>query len=278
MKELWQQRWLRLGAVSLVLVALSSGWSWWQARPDGKLHIIAPALAGDCLIVVTPHGHTLVIDGCSDGVELPSRFAQIMPYWRRSIDVLVITRGDALRLPGALALARHYHVGTALLPQFDIDDPTAQSLYSALLVGQTRLLDTLSDTSLTIDDVRLTVVLPPDDHGGAVLMLEYAGLRALLAPSVDDQQSRQLLAAPSTAQLLYWPWQRADDRRVAEAVGAQVVIYGEGAADRRQPRSLLQRGSDDRRLLHEDIHGTIKLISDGRALEVYTEDRNHDGR
>ena len=80
-----------------------------------------------------------------------------------------------------------------------------------------------------------------------------------------------LLAGQQGATLLWWPWDRPDDRQLAEQLGTQIVVYGEAASERDNPRTLVERGGDDRQVLHEEIHGSIDISSDGTHMWIATE-------
>lgn len=261
-----------VGAVFL-LVALVSGWVWWRTRPDGRLHIIAPALKGDTLVLITPNGKTILIDGSADAVGITAFVGAKLPFWRRSLDALVVTRSDAQQLSGVLAVARRYTIGRTLLAPLG-DTAQAAALQSALSEEGTRLDWAAANDTLVIDNVRLVVLQPASAEGGLTLALQYGTFSAILAPAPDELQSAQLGRSAPAATLLWWPWARPDDRQLAERMDAAVVLYSESGRGREEPRSLFERGSEQRRLLHEKLQGTIEITTDGTRMWITTEKGN----
>lgn len=270
MKKSWfDHRVVRLGGAIVLVVALASSWIWWRARPDGRLHIIAPALAGDALLIITPHGDTLLVDGGRDADGMATFVGERIPFWRRSIDALVLTRADDDHLPGALALARRYSVRQALLPSGD--DAQMLALRTALTEESASINPAAVGQTLLVDGVRVTVLQAATRDGGATLAVQYGAFTALLAPMVDDAQASKLLANAPPAAIVWWPWTRPDDRAIAEKTRATTVLYSESTSGRPDPRTLFERGSTERRLLHEDVNGTIEISTDGTQLWIETE-------
>ncbi|HYF62900.1 MAG TPA: hypothetical protein VD886_08820 [Herpetosiphonaceae bacterium] len=265
----WARRVVLVGGALVLAVLLASAWDWRRTRPDGRLHIVAPALKGDALVLITPNGRTLLIDGSADAVGMTAFVGGRLPFWARSLDALAITRADAGRLPGALAIARRYGVGAALLPTgagAELD-----ALREALAAERAGIRPLDAGAALLIDGVEITVARPPTRDAGATLLIRYGAFSALLAPSADDAQAAALLAAARPAALLWWPWTRPDDRLLAERIGAAAVIYSQSDSGRAEPRTMFQRGAAERRLLHEEVSGQIEIVTDGAGMWIETE-------
>ncbi len=266
----FQHRAVLGGGAVLLLLALVSGGIWWRTRPDGQLHIIAPALKGDVLLIITPHGHTLMIGGGSDSVGISAFVSDRIPFWQRRLDVLALTRASDHHLPGSLALARSYTFGQTLLaPLADAGQDAA--LRTALHEENTAAQLANVGDILTLDGVRLTVLQTATSAGGLTFGLQYRDFSAILAAQPDDGQAAQLLQSAPPATLLWWPWTRPDDQQMAERAQASVVVYSQSPSGREAPRTLFERGDTARRLLHEELHGTIEITTNGSQLWVTTE-------
>ena len=266
--SLIEQRWLRWLCVCCCMMIGGGVWNWFDTRPDGRVHVIFPQLAGDSVLIQTPHGHTILVDGGRDAAGIAALLGEKLPFWQRSIDLLIVTYADGDRVPGALAVARRYHVKQAVLGQFASPQAQAQALLTELQAGGTTLQAT--DQPWTIDGVELQLIQDSSQDGGLVLFVRYGTATFLLAPRPDDQLVTLIEQHQLQAYALWWPWEHDDDRIVAELLKAQVVIYSAHQRDHWHPRSWLARGGDQRQLLHEKIHGTITLSSDGRTIQVHT--------
>jgi competence protein ComEC len=269
-KHWFRRRAVFWGGAVLLLLGLISGGIWWRTRPDGRLHIIVPAIKGDALLIITPHGNTMMIDGSADSVGITSFIGARLPFWQRSLDVLGLTRADEQHLPGVLALARRYTVGRTLLAPL-ADDGQGGALRAALSEEATSAQIAVAGDTLTLDGVQITVLQAATRDGGVTFGLQYKSFSAILAAQPDDAQATQLIQSGPRSTLLWWPWARPDDRQMAERAQASVVVYGESPSGRPEPRSMFERGDTARRLLHEDLHGTIEIATDGAQLWITTE-------
>ncbi len=269
-KSWFQHRALRWVGAVLLALGLVSGGIWWRTRPDGQLHIIMPALKGDALLIITPHGRTVMIGGSSDSVGISAFVSGRLPFWQRSLDALVLTRANEHHLPGALALARRYTFERTLLAPL-AEDGQSGALRTALSEENTAAQTAQAGDTLTLDGVTLTVLQAATREGGVTFGLQYQNFSAILAAQPDDGQAAQLLQSAPAATLLWWPWTRPDDRQLAERAQSSVVVYSESPSGRESPRTLFERGDTVRRLLHEDLHGTIEIVTDGTQLWITTE-------
>lgn len=272
----WERRSVRLALALALALAGGGGWDFAQTRPDGRLHLIFPALDGDALLALTPNGRAVLIDGGADAVGLAELVGGYLPFWRRSIDGLVLTRADGERLPGALALARRYQIGQALVAPLD-SGAQAAALREALADQAAPVAIGAAGMRLAIDGLEIEVLEPASGEAGMALRLRFGEWSGLLAPAPDDEQAARLLAEAGPADLLWWPWGRADDRRLSERLGAGVVVYGGLRMEHEEPRSMFQRGGAERLLLHERLHGTIDIATDGRQLWIAPELRPVEG-
>ena len=100
-----RQLWYRLVVGALALAAVA----WWH-YPDGTLRVIFPALPGDAVIVRTPGGAALVIDGGGDPAALTAALGRALPFWQREVAALILTSDDTRDLVSHIALLERYQV------------------------------------------------------------------------------------------------------------------------------------------------------------------------
>lgn len=80
-------------------------------QPDGKLHVVFCNVGqGDAAYIRTPLGAQMVIDGGPDNSVL-SCLGRHMPFWDRSIDVVMMTHPQKDHMYGLVALLQRYSVG-----------------------------------------------------------------------------------------------------------------------------------------------------------------------
>lgn len=79
--------------------------------PDGKLHIIFCNVGqGDAAYIRFPDGRDMVVDGGPNDKVLDC-LGRHMPFWDRSIDLMVLTHPQNDHMQGFISLASRYHIG-----------------------------------------------------------------------------------------------------------------------------------------------------------------------
>lgn len=101
--------------------------------PDGKLHVhVLDVGQGDALLLVTPSGAQVLIDGGPD-LSLLSRLDTLMPFFDRTIELLVITHPDADHITALPEVLNRYTVKHVLMTGTDHTSGTYDALRSIIV-------------------------------------------------------------------------------------------------------------------------------------------------
>ena len=174
--------------------------------PDGNLHIrILDVGQGDALLLTTPSGKQIVIDGGPD-LSLLEYMGIFLPFFDRTIELLVLTHPDADHIAALPELVRRYNVRHVLLCGVRYDS----GRYAAFLAGleQARipvLLPNLLSTIAMGDGVALDILWPSADEAFAraagtnetsvTLLIRYGGQGFLSTGDVGVEQEAAILAS-----------------------------------------------------------------------------------
>lgn len=100
----------KLGIGILILTVLVAGFSIYQYVKfnDGKLHIVICDVGqGDAIFIRTSRGSDVLIDGGPDNKVL-SCLARHMPFWDRTLEVVILTHPDADHSSGIIDVINRY--------------------------------------------------------------------------------------------------------------------------------------------------------------------------
>lgn len=93
-----RRTWRLLQLSAALIVILATGATVLAAQPDGQLTItfldVAPAgqpAQGESILIHTPDGKTLLIDGGLDASSLSQQLDSRLPPWQRSLDTVILT-------------------------------------------------------------------------------------------------------------------------------------------------------------------------------------------
>ena len=276
----WFQSLLQKAAWPVLVALAAPTLIVWQAAlnaPDGRLHLtVLDVGSGDALLVQTPGGRNLLIDGGPSPNRLSDALGRRLPFLGRQLDYLVIAAAGEEQ--------------TAALPEILARFPPAQALWAGppagtlsarqlqIALGQAKIPIITAQTGQALDlgqGARLEVL---DASGrGAVLLLEWGRFRALLPVGMDFDAMERLQndyrQAPLTALLLaesgYAPLNTPEWIRRWQP---QVALLSVGAGDRQgRPDADTLAAVQGFTLLRTDRNGWIHLSTDGERLWVEVE-------
>jgi competence protein ComEC len=259
-----------------ILVVLT--WRAVLSAPDGRLHITMLDLggggqSGDAILIQTPTGRNLLIDGGPSTSRLSDALGRRLPLGRRHLDWLVVTASQEDQVGG---LARN----------LDRFPPTGVvwAVPSGGASGAGELRQKLADAGIDITpaqsgqafDLGNGAVLRVLAVGsrGAVLLLEWRGFSTLLPIGLDERLLKDLRGDPSlgpvTALLLagYGASQLNPPEWIAK-LRPQVVLLSLDANDsQNQPDPATLQTLEGYSVLRTDLNGWIELTTDGDQLWV----------
>ncbi len=280
----WLRPWLttRLvlggGGLAAVLVL-----AWGLSQPDSRLHVAFLDVGqGDAILIQTPRGRQILVDGGLYPSRLNDRLGRQMPFWDRTLDLVVATHPDADHITGLPGVFDRYRVDRLVTDGAPADDnPTYQALLEAAAAGGTGLQPAQAGAVFVVDGVRLAVVHPgatrdPENRNenSVSLHLTYGHFSLLLTGDGESEAERAMVAVgrPLTALVFkagHHGSRTSSNAFFLAAVRPRYVVVSAGADNRfghPHPEVLQRATAAGAAVLRTDELGTIELITDGRRL------------
>ncbi|MCZ7569003.1 MAG: DNA internalization-related competence protein ComEC/Rec2 [Ardenticatenaceae bacterium] len=286
----WLRRLRRPAAMPALLAAAALvallPWLAWRLGPDGRLHLdVLDVGQGDAILIVTPGGQQIVVDGGPDPQRLLARLGLHLPPWDRHLELVVLTHPDADHLGGLPELLARYQVAQVLRP--DIEGETTLFAEWQTRLSREGAVVTRAQRGQVIalePGLRLEVLHPGSrpvgegtNNDAIVLRLRYRHFCALLTADIE---------APAEQVLVAEGLDRCALLKVAHHGSATSSTDGLLAVVR-PAVALISVGTDNgfghpntevlarlehagARVLRTDQLGTIELISDGEHLWLHT--------
>lgn len=273
--------WVSTVVLGLVAVLV---WAAVYALPDGKLHIYFLDVGqGDAILLRTPQGRTVLIDGGADPRLLTSRLGQVLPFWQRHIDLVIATHADQDHLGGLLGLGKRYRIAQAIEPPVMDAGPLTAQWRAMLASGGSQVTRAARGTQIWLGDrLRLDVLHPsevvhvanPDGNQNSLVIKIVADrCRVLLTADIDAQTEAQLLAgneslAATVLKVAHHGADSASTARFLAAVEPRIAVISVGAENRfGHPSAEVLRQLDavGCQVLRTDQQGTIELVTDGHT-------------
>jgi competence protein ComEC len=272
------------GAGAVTLLA----WLAVLALPDGRLHVaVLDVGQGDAILVTTPDGRQMLIDGGPSITDLNWRLGQEMPFWDRTLELVVNTHPDLDHLGGLVSLLDRYEVEQALVPDVEGDSQLYTEWETEL--AEAGLTPAIGQAGARLDlggGVSARVLNPgpasrgeesPNNHS-VVLHLQFGQISFLLPGDIEISVENRLVSdgAFLAATVLKSPHhgsKTSSGEIFLEAVDPQVAVISVGAENRfghPSPEVLARYAERGLPVLRTDQHGTIEFVTDGQRLWVET--------
>ena len=262
-----------LALASLVVIA----WAGLRGLPDGKLHVwFLDVGQGDAILIQAPDGQQILIDGGPSPSALAAELGAVMPFWDRSLDLVVLTHPDADHAAGLIPAFDRLAVGAAadaLAPGDSAGaawcDATTGIPSHTLTRGSRINAGALSLTALSPASILADGETGNDDS--IVLRVDYGATSLLLTGDAEHAAEQEMLAAgaPLAADVLKVGHHGSSGGTSAEflaAVGPRLAVISVGAENHfGHPSPEVLGRLSGIEVLRTDEHGRIELISDGRC-------------
>lgn len=190
-----------------------------------------------------------------------------MPFWRRTLDAVVLTSAGGAPLPGQVALAHPARLAGATLGGAR---RAAGRVAQAAQAGGTRQQTLRTGARIDLGGATLRVLAASAGaEGGLLLRLEYGATSVVF--DAGGQAAEQALAGASLprADLLAFPWRRDPRIALVAALRPRALVFTDGAqADQPAELTLLERAVGGAQVLHERLDGTITWTSDLRGARL----------
>jgi len=297
------RKWVSGGAaVVLVVSALTVAiFPFAPKRSAGKLELtVLDVGQGDSLLVVSPHGRTLLIDGGGafggfagheehNGID-PGEEA-VSPYlWSRGfqkLDVVALTHAHQDHIGGLGSILENFHVGSLWIGR-EVASSALANLEKVAREKKIPIVHEIRGKTISWDGVEAQFLWPeiaseeigpaPKNNDSLVLRLQY-GERSLMLPGDAEKQAEKAILGENNVEALH-----ADVLKVGHhgsknstmpgflaAVHPRVAVISAGEDNpygHPNPELLERLESAGIRILRTDRDGAVHVLTDGKQLEI----------
>jgi len=284
--------WARLLVSPLAMVtgALLAAMLWAAvlAQPDGRLHVwFLDVGQGDSILIQTPSGRQVLIDGGVSAQKLLAELGAVMPFWDRTLDLVVLTHPDADHMAAQVEAAGRFTIEAAWETAEEAASADSAAWQAAVAAAGTQVqLQSAGGWADLGDGVALWVLGPPaqgfsgedaDNENSLVTSLVYGDFRVLLTGDAGVFAETQLLAAraplPATVlKVAHHGSKGSTGAPFVQAVNPALAVIQVGADnDYGHPSTETLQRLAGRAVLRTDENGRIEITSDGWQVWVETE-------
>ena len=256
-------------------------------KPDYKLHVsIYDIGQGDSIFIETYRGNQILIDGGPDGTIL-SKLGSDMPFYDRTIDLIVLTHPHADHVSGLVEVLRRYRVKHVLFTGVAYDTQVYKRFRE--LVAELKISVTLAQAGqrVYLDDATVLDILHPlalitdktvkdVNESSIVAKLSFGTVDFLLTGDASVANERAMIAGgyAMDAEVLKVGHQgsrTSTDPQFLHAVSADFAVISVGEDNRYghpHEEVVTRLEQSGLTLLRTDKDGDVRFKSDGKNLSV----------
>jgi len=277
-------KWLIL---PLLVVAILV-WSVALTTPDDKLHVsFLDVGQGDAILIQTPDGQDILIDGGPDPQKINLELSKKLPFWDRTIDLVVCTQPQADHVTGLVEVLQRYKVRQVLEPGVSYDSAIYQEWLS--LIEDKEIEYNIARARQEIDlgnGIEIEVLNPPEDlfegtshdvdNNGVVLKLTWGKVSFLFTADIREEIEFELIGQranlkSTVLKVAHHGSKTSTTSQFLAAVDPEVAVISVGAdnpfghpSPEVVERLIDKLGEDN--VYRTDEDGTIEFITDGERL------------
>ncbi len=243
---------------------------------------------GDAAFIETPAGHQIIIDGGPDNSIL-EKLGEEMPFWDRTIDLVVLTHPEHDHISGLLEVLERYEVEKVLWTGILRDTAEYREWTRLLDEEGTEVTTALSGQKIISSDAVFTVLFPQEDLSGrevsntnnssVILRLVFGETSFLFTGDAYQSVERKLIAGGEDIAVNVLKvghhgskTSTAEDFLAVLSPETAVISVGRDNSYGHPNTEVLELlDKYDINVLRTDRHGDIKMVSNGSNITIQTE-------
>ena len=263
-------------------------------RPDGRLHITALDVGqGDAILVETPTGVTMLVDGGPDPELTLRHLGANLPFHVRAIDLLVLTHPHQDHVGGLVEVLERFEIGAVLHAGIGFENAAYDRLMADAEAGSVPVGIARAGQRLALDEFTGIEILYPTEadaraplpegdinNGSVVLLVRHGGFSAILTGDAEAPVEGALVArgALGPVDLLKVGHHGSHSSTTPDFVAALrpgVAVISAGVDNEYghpAPETLATLGAlPDIAVYRTDRQGDVEIVTDGRTYRVRTD-------
>ena len=258
------------------------------SMPDGKLHVYFLDVGQGDAILISKGSRQILVDGGPSPQAVTTALGKEMPFWDRTIDLVVLTHPDADHVTGLIEVLGRYKVKQVLYPDMEICSALHAEFLEIIQGKGISAVPAEAGQRISLgENIYLDVLNPVRgiqysdmDNNSVVLRLESGSMSYLLTGDIMKEAeytllSRRAVKGSTVLKLAHHGSSSSTTDEFLKVVNPQIAIISAGKDNRygHPDEEVLERlkSRGNIAIFNTIIHGTIEFISDGDNLRVITE-------
>jgi competence protein ComEC len=282
---------LKWAVPPLALVVLLV-WLSVPVMPDRRVHVSFLDVGQGDAILIEQGTQQILIDGGPGPQKTLQALSRKMPFWDRTIDMVVLTHPDTDHLGGLVEVIERYRVKYALSTNTTYDSPLYREWQNT--IDNRHIHSILAEAGQRItmgNDIQISVINPPENspsdretnmnNRSVVLRVQVNKVSFLLTGDLETDGEKELIEeranlSGTILKVGHHGSASSTSREFLDVVSPDIAVISVGVnnsfghPDTQVVKRLEQKIGPDR-IYRTDLVGTVEFITDGEKLWVRTD-------
>ena len=241
---------------------------------------------GDSIFIESREGHQILIDGGPSGKIVLTKLAKVMPFWDRTIDLVVSTHPDSDHLRGLNYVLKRYRVKNILWTGVKKKTKTYSYWLDNIKKEKAKIFIARKGETIRAGDLKFFVLYPFENLKGKtikdtnntsiVLRMKYFSNTALLTGDISSSAEKKIIGSGENVEsqilkIAHHGSRSSTSNEFLKMVKPILVIISVGKNNpyHHPSKEVLQRlNSFAIRVLRTDINSDIKVLMDGNNIAL----------
>jgi len=270
---------LKKPAFWLILILVLLGAAIFQL-PDNKLHLVFCDVGQGDAILVFYRSTQVLVDGGPNNRVLHC-LADNMPFWDRTIEMVVATHPEADHISGLINVVERYDVGQFVINSFGKETAVFRKFQSVVLAEKSNIYFPKEGDRINLGPLKLSVLWPQlqekilgtttvdkgTNDASIVLKLSFGSFDVLLTGDISTKIESQLdLIDIEVLKVAHHGSKYSTGEDFLNQIEPELAVISVGKNRFGHPtREVIERIRElEIRLLRTDQKGEIEVVSDGK--------------
>ncbi len=173
---------------------------------------------GRSIFIRTPHNKTILIDG-GQNTQVLRELTKVMPFYRRRIDLIILTSSAAKNAGGLVDVVKRYEIGKIIEPAIMGTSTAMYVLDETVNKKNIKVQKLGKGDEFSVDNVNFKILFPDPDFKfnktslpEMVLLLTHASSSALLLGDVSKTIQKSLVSEVGKVNIVEYAHSASDSR------------------------------------------------------------------
>lgn len=175
----------------------------WRQIPDQRFRAYFLDVGqGDGILIKTPENHQILIDGGPENFVL-GELIEVMPFFDKSIDLVVLTHPHADHISGLIEVLKRYHVDNVLITGVDYKSPEYTEFLNEISEQNVQVFWAEEETDFIFGEVLVDVIYPENplnfdkfeniNNSSIAMMIKFRDKKILLTGDLELEGETELI-------------------------------------------------------------------------------------